>query len=77
MVEEHVIDLIPSYALGALNKAESEQVVEHLKNCQACQEELESYARIVDDLPLAVKTTQPPTSLKTANYVQGSRGSAI
>jgi len=64
MVEEHVIDLIPSYALGALNKAESEQVVEHIKNCQACQEELESYARIVDDLPLAVKTTQPPTSLK-------------
>lgn len=60
----HVIDLIPGYALDCLNEEEKRQVAGHLNQCASCQAELDSYRRIVDVLYLAVPESEPPTGLK-------------
>ena len=60
MVEKHVLDLIPGYAAGSASKEEQEQVESHLKFCESCQEELDSYNQVVKYLPLAVKTSPAP-----------------
>ena len=64
MQEQHVFDLIPGYTLGILDETEIKEVEDHLRACQRCQEELEGYKIVLDGLPLAVKTSQPPTHLK-------------
>lgn len=64
MVEKHVLDLIPGYAAGSASKEEQEQVESHLKFCESCQEELDSYNQVVKYLPLAVKTSPAPPELK-------------
>lgn len=64
MVKDHIIDLIPGYALGSVSEDEREQVEEHLKHCVSCRDELHNYNQVMDYLPLAVKTSQPPPELK-------------
>lgn len=63
-VEEHVIDLIPAYALGALDAEEEPQVVAHLEACASCREELLAYRLVVDELALATPPRQPPPHIK-------------
>jgi anti-sigma-K factor RskA len=63
-VFEHVLDLIPAYALGILDGAEAEQVSEHLEVCPSCRMELRAYADVVDALPLAVLQVNPPSPLR-------------
>ena len=60
----HVIDLIPGYALGCLNEEEKLQVAEHLKGCESCRLELDSYQHIVDELHQAAPAVAPPPDLK-------------
>ena len=60
----HVMDLIPGYALDCLNEEEKQQVAEHLSQCSSCQKELDSYQRIVDQLQEAVPPAEPPPELK-------------
>ena len=60
----HVIDLIPGYALDCLNEEEKLQVAEHLSQCASCQSELDSYRHIVDELHEAVPPAQPPAELR-------------
>ncbi len=62
--EEHVIGLIPAYALECLELEEELRVAEHLENCEKCRTELASYRRVVDDLPLAMAESSPPPELK-------------
>lgn len=62
--EEHVTDLLAAYALDILDEGEARQVREHLQSCSACQAELRSYQRVVDELPLAAAETAPPPQLK-------------
>ena len=64
MTEEHVFDLIPGYSLGILDADESARVEAHLAVCERCQRELQGYRKVVDDLPLAMKISQPPSALK-------------
>jgi anti-sigma-K factor RskA len=68
--EEHVYDLLPAYALNSLDEEEKIIVAAHLVDCEKCQLELESYQQVVAELPLAMKTRQPPTHLKTAIFDQ-------
>lgn len=63
-VQEHVIDLIPAYALSCLDEDESVMVAEHLEGCQECQAELRAYQAIVDQLPLAVPQSEPSSQVK-------------
>ncbi|MBP1692545.1 MAG: putative zinc-finger, partial [Chloroflexi bacterium] len=36
VIGEHVIDLIPAYALDCLDDVETIRVMEHLNNCTSC-----------------------------------------
>lgn len=68
--EEHIFNLIPAYALGSLDEEEKIIVETHMADCETCRSELESYSRVVDDLPLAVKTRQAPGDLKASIFKQ-------
>ena len=62
--EEHVTDLLAGYALGILEDDEARQVREHLLLCNACQVELRSFQKVVDELPLAAVESTPPPMLR-------------
>ncbi len=64
MVEEHVIDLIPAYALSSLDENEMIQVARHLPHCPQCRAELETYLQTVDLLAYSVPLRQSPPDLK-------------
>jgi anti-sigma-K factor RskA len=64
MQEGHVYDLLPGFALGCLDAPEARQVREHLAICEQCRAELERYAWVVDELPLALEMSEPPVDLK-------------
>ncbi len=64
MSHEQVFDLIPAYALGALNEMEARLVQEHLEQCAACQSELRAYRQVAEDLALAVHQRTPPETIK-------------
>ncbi len=64
--EKHVSDLIPAYALGALDEAEAAGVRAHLDTCALCQEELQAYEEAAGVLPLALPPDVPPPHLKAA-----------
>jgi anti-sigma-K factor RskA len=64
MKHQNIIDLLPAYALGALEPVEALQLEEHLNQCAECREELRQYMRLVDKLPLAVSLRSPPVELK-------------
>ena len=64
MIEGHVIDLLPAYALGCLDKEDDLLVAEHLAACKSCRLEMDSYARLVADLPFAMRESDPPPDLK-------------
>ena len=63
--EEHVFDLLPSYAFDCLDEDETIFVSEHLAVCADCRAELPAYQFTVDQLALAQPETAPPPELKT------------
>lgn len=52
-VEEHILDLLPAYALGCLDEEEAIPATEHLVGCPECQAALSQYRRSVEALTLA------------------------
>ena len=69
---DHVIDLLPAYALGALDPAETDLTSAHLKVCELCRSELEAYYSISDKLVLAAPAYQPPDELREKILVAAS-----
>ena len=67
---EHVIDLIPAFALSCLDGEEMARVAEHLRACQECQVELRAYQSVVDQLPLAVPQVEPSQHVKRALFAR-------
>lgn len=63
-MEDHVIDLLPGFALGILDEKETEQVLEHLGECETCRVELSSYQAVSSSLGLAAPMVEPPAALK-------------
>lgn len=61
---EHVLALLPGYALGALSAPEAEVVQQHLEVCSSCQEELSIYEAVGADLALAAPLVEPPPELE-------------
>ncbi len=64
MLEEHVFDLIPGYALGILDDPELLMVARHLPGCGRCRNELNIYLNTVNQLGFAVPILTPPVDLK-------------
>jgi len=62
--EDHVVELLPAYALGALDAGEVEQVQSHLHKCAACRAELREIEGITNELPLALAEVNPPPSIR-------------
>lgn len=63
MEHNDVFELIPAYALGALDEAELHAVEMHLAGCTACRAELAVYEDVADQLALAVPQVEPPAAL--------------
>ncbi len=59
-----ILELIPAYALGALDADETAVVTQHLESCALCQAELEAFTAVVDTLPLAAADNDPTPQLK-------------
>ena len=50
---DHNLELIPAYALNALDAEDAATVRHHMVDCDDCQAELAAYQLVVDALPLA------------------------
>jgi anti-sigma-K factor RskA len=64
-IKEHVIELLPAYALDILDERETIQVSLHLSDCALCRQELEKYQIASEHLSLAVAEAEPPQGVKT------------
>mgnify|MGYP001175512649 CR=1 FL=1 len=64
MDDEHVLELIPGYALGCLDGEEVREVEAHLRACTLCRAELAVYEGVADQIALAVPQAAPPAGLK-------------
>jgi anti-sigma-K factor RskA len=60
----HVLDLLPAYALDLIEPAERLQVDEHLQTCASCLAELNAFQNVSGQLGMAVSVVEPPASLK-------------
>ena len=76
MEENHVVELLPAYSLDALEPAEATAVEAHLRNCEECQNELESYRMIAGDLALAVAPRRPAADLRERIIQKTTEGEA-
>ncbi|MGF1473451.1 MAG: anti-sigma factor domain-containing protein [Rubrobacteraceae bacterium] len=61
---ERIKDLLPDYHLGQLSPEESEEVRLHLAEHESCRKEFEEVAEVLDLVPFAYQTAEPPPGLK-------------
>jgi anti-sigma-K factor RskA len=59
-----ISDLLPGFALGCLDPEDERRVSAHLPGCATCRVELESYARVADQLSSTVPAVEPPAGLE-------------
>lgn len=64
MQDPHVTDLIPAYALGALEPEEVDIVERHLEHCDACRAEARLAARVGDALLVAAPQRSAPPQVR-------------
>ena len=66
MNEQHCVDLLPGYALGALDGEEHAQAVAHVRNCASCRDEAEQLAATLHEaLGYNVAWTTPRPEVRT------------
>ncbi len=79
----HIIDLLPAYALKCLDDDEAVMVAEHLAACEKCHSRLTDYRQSVDLLAHETPRVSPPDKLKielmrriyaTLNAIPGAPG---
>jgi anti-sigma-K factor RskA len=63
-MDEHIVELLPEYALECLDDEERRQAEAHLRACKPCRDELASYLSVISELPLAAPEVAPPPYLK-------------
>lgn len=63
--DTHVSELLPGYALGCLDAAETESVACHLTHCAQCRAELEAFQAVADQLGFAVPDASASSGLKS------------
>jgi anti-sigma-K factor RskA len=62
--DSHVLDLLPSYALGSLDSDEIRHVEQHMSGCLICRAESQAFEETVGELSFAAHTASPSTDLK-------------
>jgi len=65
MIEEHVFDLLPGFALESLDEEDLLKVARHLPHCAACIRDLESYTAARDQLAQMTPVKTPAENLKS------------
>ena len=63
-MNEHVIDELEAFALGALDAADAERVAQHLGSCVSCRDDAASLAEVVGTLPETVTPRDPKPQLR-------------
>lgn len=63
--ENHVTELLPAYALGCLDEAETRLVAEHLEGCHICRMELRAFQEVTGQLALMVPEARPSPDLRS------------
>jgi anti-sigma factor RsiW len=61
---EHLIELLPAYALDILDEAETLLVSLHISECETCREEYKKYQEASKHLSYAVAEAEPPQRVK-------------
>jgi hypothetical protein len=61
---DEIIELIPAYALDALDENEAARVRAHLPTCTTCRRALEDYRRVNEGLMHVAPQVEPPPALK-------------
>jgi anti-sigma-K factor RskA len=64
MIEDPIADLLPGYAIGALDEDELVQVARHLPTCERCRVELAAFWQTADHLALALPLRSPSPDLR-------------
>jgi hypothetical protein len=70
VTHNEVADLLPAYALGAL-EADAAEIDEHLRGCRECSELLATYLDAAAALGEAVPPVEPPAALRAAVLAHG------
>ena len=63
-IHDDIQEMLPGYALGALETDEAARAEAHLASCTRCTLVLEEYRPVASALALTVPTVQPPHDLK-------------
>jgi anti-sigma-K factor RskA len=66
MTEEHVLELLPGYALECLDDADLLKVARHLQHCPDCTHEALAYRHTVEQIAVSEPLITPPAGLKQA-----------
>lgn len=66
----HVLELLPAYALSSLDEDEAAFVAEHLAECPICQDELDAFESVASDLALAIPQIEPAADLKSRLFAR-------
>ena len=64
MMNDHVLDELEAYALGALGPADAERIAQHLVGCESCRSDAASLAEVVGTLPETVTPREPRLDLR-------------
>ncbi|HXT68670.1 MAG TPA: anti-sigma factor [Vicinamibacterales bacterium] len=64
MTHEEIKDLLPAYALGALDADEQREVSAHVATCAECAAEAGALGRVVEGIGLDAAPVTPPPALK-------------
>ncbi|HLL49910.1 MAG TPA: zf-HC2 domain-containing protein [Thermomicrobiales bacterium] len=66
----HIDDLVPGYALGALEDDEVAAVDAHIRGCRSCERSLADAQRTTGMLPFMVPMQKPPIDSKVALFAR-------
>src|SRR5207253_4156318 len=61
---DEFVDAAAAYALGALDAADRVRFETHLRSCDACQQEIESYRGVIAGIGGGIEPIDPPPALK-------------
>lgn len=64
MTHEELRDLVPAYAVDALEPDEARALEAHLQECEACREELTRLQEVAAELATGVAAVEPPSWLR-------------
>ena len=74
--EEHVLDDLPTYALGSLDRETALVVARHVATCSTCRAELQAFEAVSDQLLEISSAQQPPARVQERLLAQIEAGRA-